>query len=223
MTAAKAVQFPSCRLLRSSCKLAHCSTVVESAGADRMRFGIRYNHMEHHSGRIAGPTTRYCLLLTCLAGFLVFIELSRADDELWKNCSTPTTDYVLQVPGSLVRSTGPGITDCTYQSTDGEFNVEAAEQTDSQTLDARMQKELDLLKGTVTDRKKGDNWFALTGVTADGTEFYRLHYTNGTQWVTLRTYPHSKAKKYDRWVTRIDKAFVPFAKKETKESANTDH
>ena len=145
--------------------------------------------------------------------FVGSAELSRAEEELWKNCSTPTTDYVLQVPGSLVSLKTPGVSGCTYQTADGEFNVEAAEQTEDQPLDARMQKEVDLLKGTVTDQKKGDNWFALTGVTADGTEYYRLHSTNGTHWVTLRiTYPHSKAKKYDKWVDRIDKAFVPFAK-----------
>lgn len=167
--------------------------------------------------------TSWCRLAAVSALLVGAAQLSPAEEELWKNCSTSTTDYVLQIPGSLVPSTGPGITDCTYQSTDGEFNVEAAEHADSQALDARMQKELDLLKGTVTDQKKGDNWFALTGVTADGTEFYRLNYTNGAQWVTLRmTYPHSKAKKYGKWVTRIDKAFVPFAKKETKEDATKD-
>ena len=152
---------------------------------------------------------------TSIAIFTLVIcsaRMSLADQELWKNCSTPRTHYVLQVPGSLVQLTGDGITDCTYQSSDGEFNVEAAEQTDNQNLDARMQKEIDLLKGTVTDQKKGNNWFALTGVTSDGTEFYRLHYTNGAQWVTLRiTYPRSKAKKYDKWVERIDKAFVAFS------------
>ena len=76
-----------------------------------------------------------------------------------------------------------------------------------------MEKEIDLLKGTVADQKKGDNWFALTGVTSDGTEYYRLHCTNGARWVTLRiTYPHSKSKKYRKWVDRIDKEFVPFTK-----------
>ena len=135
----------------------------------------------------------------------------QAEDELWKKCFTPTTHFVLQVPGSLVRQTGPEVTGCTYQSQDGEFHVEAVEEAGNQTLDARMQKEVDLLKGTVSDQKKGENWFALTGVTSDGTEYYRLHHTNGMQWVTLRiTFPRSKAKQYDKWVTRIDKEFVPF-------------
>ena len=75
-----------------------------------------------------------------------------------------------------------------------------------------MQKEIDLLKGTATDQKRGNDWFALTGVTPDGTEYYRVHYTNGTQWVTLRiTYPRSKSKRYDKWVERIDKAFIAFS------------
>ncbi|HJT80397.1 MAG TPA: hypothetical protein VJ719_04290, partial [Chthoniobacterales bacterium] len=77
------------------------------------------------------------------------------------------------------------------------------------------QKEIDLLKGSVADQKQGNNWFALTGVTSDGTEYYRVHHTNGVQWVTLRiTFPRSKSKQYDEWVTRIDKEFVPFTKAE---------
>lgn len=151
--------------------------------------------------------------ISILVGGVLAVTIARAEEELWKNCSTPTTDYVLQVPSSLVRSSSPEVPGCTYQSPDGEFNVEAAEQTDNQVLDARMEKEIDLLKGTVADQKKGDNWFALTGVTADGTEYYRLHYTNGAQWVSLRvSFPHSKSKKYSKWVDRIDKSFVPFSK-----------
>lgn len=148
--------------------------------------------------------------LTLFLGAL--IRITQADDEIWKKCSTPRTHYVLEVPGSLVASKAPGVADCSYQTPDGEFTVEAAEETgERQTIDARLQKEIGMLGATVTDQKKGDNWFAVTGVTTDGTEFYRLHYTNGAQWVSLRiTYPHSKAKKYDKWVERIDKDFVAF-------------
>jgi hypothetical protein len=157
-------------------------------------------------------------LISC-ACLVVAVETSRAEDELWKNCSTPKTHYVLQVPGSLVGSTAPGATGCAYQTADGEFNIEAIEQNEpaggNQTLDGRMQKEIDLLTGTVTYQNKGDAWFVLSGVTPDGTEYYRKHSTNGVDWVTLRiTYPHAKHKKYDKWVKRIEKAFVAFSKTE---------
>ena len=170
------------------------------------------NVIDRFNSAACGVLIKSCLS-ACASLAVIVAQVGQAAQELWKNCSTPTTDYILQIPGSFVRSTDPGVTGCTYHSADGEFNVEAAEQTDNQSLDARMQKEIDLLKGTVTDQKKGNNWFALTGVTSDGTEYYRLHYTNGAQWVSLRiTFPRNKAKKYDEWVTRIDKSFVPFAK-----------
>jgi len=146
---------------------------------------------------------------------LVGAQISSAADELWKNCSTPTTDYVLHIPGSLIRSSDPSVTGCTYQTADGAFTVEAVEQSDdaarNQTIDERMQKELALLSPTASYQKKGGTWFVLSGVTPDGTEYYRKHYTNGAQWITLRiTYPHSENKKFDKWVTEIEKTFVAF-------------
>jgi hypothetical protein len=54
-------------------------------------------------------------------------------------------------------------------------------------------------------------------MTPDGTEYYRKLYTKGPQWVTLRiTYPHAQSKKYDKWVTRMEKTFVPFAEAKEK-------
>src|SRR3954447_19017 len=143
--------------------------------------------------------------------------LLRAEDEdSWNSCSTPKTQYVLQVPASLIHSTAPAATGCAYQTSDGEFNVEAVVQAVSspeETLEQRMQKEMELLAHTVTYKKKGDTWFVLSGVTSDGTEYYRKLFTNGSEWVTLRiTYPHVRNKKYDKWVTRMEKTFVPFAK-----------
>jgi hypothetical protein len=41
--------------------------------------------------------------------------------------------------------------------------------------------------------------------------------------VTLRiTYPRSKAKKYSKWIDRIDKEFVRFAKNEQKGGTSED-
>ena len=141
--------------------------------------------------------------------------LANARGEAWNLCSTPKTQYVLPVPAILIHSTAPTATGCSFQTPDGEFTVEAVVQADAvegQTIDSRMQKEIDLLAGTVNEKKKGDTWFALSGVTPDGTEYHRKLYTFGSEWVTLRiTYPHAQRKKYDRWVTRMEKTFVPFA------------
>ncbi len=146
---------------------------------------------------------------------------ARSEEEAWKTCSTPKTQFVLQIPASLIHSTAPTATGCSFQTPDGEFTVEAVTQTEAavegETLETRMQKEVDLLAGTVAHKKRGDDWFVLSGVTTDGTEYYRKLFANGSQWVTLRiTFPHAQNKKYERWVKQIDKNFVPFAVTEDK-------
>jgi hypothetical protein len=150
------------------------------------------------------------------------VAFIHGEEEKWNLCSTPKTQYVLPVPASLIHSTAPTATGCSFQTPDGEFTVEAAVQSDTakgETLDSRMQKEIDLLAGSVNDKKKGDIWFVLSGVTPDGTEYHRKLYTNGSEWVTLRiTYPHAQTKKYDRWVTRMEKTFVPFVESKEKGS-----
>jgi len=146
---------------------------------------------------------------------------ARSEEEAWKTCSTPKTQFVLQIPASLIHSTAPTATGCSFQTPDGEFTVEAVTQTEAavegETLETRMQKEVDLLAGTVAHKKRGDDWFVLSGVTTDGTEYYRKLFANGSQWVTLRiTFPRAQNKKYERWVKQIDKNFVPFAVTEDK-------
>jgi hypothetical protein len=141
------------------------------------------------------------------------LELGK-EQESWSICSVPTAQFRLQVPASLIHSAAPTATGCTFQSPDGEFNVEAVVQTagDNETLENRMQKEIELLSGKVDRKKKGDDWFLLSGMTPDGTEYFRKLFTQNGQWVTLRiTYPHTASKKYDAWVKRIEKTFVPFA------------
>ena|GEM_PF-918013 len=147
---------------------------------------------------------------------VVAAEAARKEEEKWNACSTPQTEFVLQIPASLIHSTAKTATGCSFQTPDGEFNVEAVVQPKTgekvETVDERMQKEVDLLGDTLTYKKKGENWFVLSGVTPDGTEYYRKLYTNGVEWVTLRiTYPHAVSKTYGKWVTRIDKTFAPFA------------
>src|SRR5438270_4147535 len=74
--------------------------------------------------------------------------LPAQDQDSWNSCSTPKTQYVLQVPASLIHSTAPAATGCAFQTNDGEFNVEAVVQAVSsreETLEQRMQKEMELL------------------------------------------------------------------------------
>ncbi|MFL6516134.1 MAG: hypothetical protein ACJ8M1_14035 [Chthoniobacterales bacterium] len=192
---------------------------MKSTGQGQMARLVRYVIVTEQIGGLGKFIQGGGWIVGVSVFFVVGIQSSGAADELWKDCSTPTTDYVLHVPGSLVRSTDPGVTGCTYQTTDGSFTVEAVEQSDdaarNQTIDERMQKELSLLSPTASYQKKGGTWFVLSGVTPDGTEYYRKHYTNGAQWISLRiTYPHSQNKKFDKWVTEIEKTFIAFGNKE---------
>ena len=138
----------------------------------------------------------------------------------------PPAQFVLQIPASLVHSKASTATGCSFQSEDGEFTVEAVAPTDTtanaDNLDQRMEKETKLLGDTVSHQKKGDNWFSLSGVTPDGTEYYRKLVTDGSHWVTLRvTYPHAQSKKYGRWLKRIDNTFAPFGENAEKIEAKT--
>lgn len=166
-------------------------------------------------------TIGFRVFLFSIALGVLAIGLTYAEEERWNICSTPKTEYLLQVPASLIHSTAPTATGCSFQTPEGDFTVEAAVQPDTagqvETLETRMQKEIDLLAGTVTYKKKGDTWFVLSGVTPDGTEYYRKLYNKDSQWVTLRiTYPHVRNKKYDKWVTRMEKTFIPFAESKEK-------
>src|SRR3954447_18728065 len=103
-----------------------------------------------------------CLVAVFFIWFCVAPLLRAEDEDSWNSCSTPKTQYVLQVPASLIHSTAPAATGCAFQTNDGEFNVEAVVEsvtTPEETLEQRMQKEMKLLAHTVTYKKKDDTWF----------------------------------------------------------------
>lgn len=137
----------------------------------------------------------------------------------WKGCSDPESSFVLRYPPSLIRSIAPGATACSFQTADSDFNLEVVVEPNAaregETLENRMEKEMDLLGGTVTYKRKEATWFVLSGVTSNGTEYYRKLYTKGPRWVSLHmTYPHARTDKFNLWVTRIEKSFVPFTERE---------
>lgn len=146
---------------------------------------------------------------------------SFGQDGEWKACSDPQFLYVLKYPPALAAMKAAAVTGCSFQTADGEFNVEAVAENaadgGAENVETRMQKELELMADTVTYKKTGESWFVISGVTPDGTEYYRKLFTNGTHWISLRiTYPHARNEKFDPWVTRIEKSFVPFAQADIK-------
>ena len=156
-------------------------------------------------------------LFATVAIALLAAAVVRGQDAEWKACSDPQFLYVLKYPPTLTRLDGAAASGCSFQTPDGDFSVEAVAESPTgdgagETLETRMAKELELMGDTVTYKTGGDSWFVISGVTSDGTEYYRKGFTNGKQWISLRiTYPHARNDKFDPWVKRIEKSFVAFA------------
>ncbi|HKO68819.1 MAG TPA: PASTA domain-containing protein, partial [Burkholderiaceae bacterium] len=63
---------------------------------------------------------------------------------------------------------------------------------------------------SVTYKRKADGWFVVSGVQA-GKTYYRKEFVSPERTAELFiTYPKSRASVYDRWVTEIEKSFVPY-------------
>jgi hypothetical protein len=102
-----------------------------------------------------------------------------------------------------------------YHSADHEVSLVAmgahthAEVPD-ESLDGFWQKELDDRGHTVTYRFKKNNFYVISGSNANGYEFYHKVFFFPGYWVEFEmTYPHSQRQRYDEWVKRIAREFVP--------------
>ena len=164
-------------------------------------------------------------MFAALAAALVLTTgAADAQDTEWKACSDPQFLYVLKYPGVLTRLEGAAPSGCSFQTPDGDFAVEAVAENPAgdgagEKLEVRMAKELELMGDTVSYKTSGESWFVISGVTSDGTEYYRKGFTDGRQWISLRiTYPHARNEKFDPWVKRIEKSFVAFAKADINET-----
>jgi hypothetical protein len=156
-----------------------------------------------------------------IAIFLLFTLLftpARAADSKWKKYENARFGFVLAYPDGLIAEpeamNGDGRE---FRSADGEFSVSAVAHffapDSGDTFDKRWQEELDTPDVTITYKKKTLNWYVVSGVTKDGTEYYHKLYRNGANWAGFHiTYPHTKNKKYDPWVEQIAKRFIPFRK-----------
>lgn len=157
-------------------------------------------------------------LLFTLAALLP-VSLLAAEPE-WKTYTNPRFGFSISHPPELEAGPGSGSGDGnTFKSKDGKVTLLAyahfLQKDDGDTLESRWKDELAKRGETVTYKKKGETWFVVSGVEKDGTEYYRKFATEKGNWATfLITYPHADHEKYDAWVTKIEKSFVPFLKGE---------
>ena len=156
-------------------------------------------------------------ILTILALTLGF-ALSNADaaELKWKKYENGRFGFVLTYPETLIGSREPvNGSGREFHSADKEFSVATSAhffaQDGEDSFEKRWEEELEIPDVTITYKKKTPNWYVVSGVTKSGTEYYHKLYQKGQNWVALHiTYPHAKNKKYDPWVTRIEKSFIPF-------------
>ena len=157
---------------------------------------------------------RFAVFLLCV--FL--LTPAGAGEAKWKTYANARFGFVLTYPPNLVAGAeamnGDGRE---FHSQDGQFSLAAfahffvPESGDS--FEKRWQEELSTPDVTITYKKKTPNWYVVSGIAGDGTEYYHKLYRQGANWAAFHiTYPHTENKKYDTWVVRIEKSFVPFRK-----------
>jgi hypothetical protein len=62
---------------------------------------------------------------------------------------------------------------------------------------------------SVNYRRKDQSWFVVSGTDQSGTEFYQKFIARGNRVATFTlTYPHSRLKEFDSWVSTIEDGFT---------------
>jgi hypothetical protein len=148
---------------------------------------------------------------------LLLIGGVQAQEAKWKTYVNPRFGFSLEYPTELIGSREPeNGAGREFHTKDEEFSILAHAHflgavDESESLESVWKEALKELGSTVTYKKKGKDWYVVSGVKPDGTEYYYKWWVKGKNWAELRiTYPHAKNKKYDPWVERIAKRFVPF-------------
>ncbi len=152
-----------------------------------------------------------------LAGAAVILATAATAQELkWRKYTNERFGFVLSYPATLVAGQEPqNGAGREFHTRDNAFSVSAQAHFLSpetgNTFESNWNEELTKTGVTVTYKKKAQNWYVVSGVTDEGTEYYHKFFTKGRNWVELAiTYPHAQNAKYDKWVEEIAKRFVPF-------------
>lgn len=133
--------------------------------------------------------------------------------ELWKVYINKRFGFRIEYPASLEAERPPENGDGqAFRSTDRKVRLVASGGLlVAFTFEELWQHDLERYGNSVTYRRKGENWYVISGVSSDGVEFYRRLAVQGHNFADFElTYPHSEHAKYDRWVERISRTYVPF-------------
>lgn len=148
--------------------------------------------------------------------WLFFCAVSGRAEEAWKTYTNARFGFRLLYPASLVASREPDNgAGREFHSKNEEFSIAVSArflQKDlGETLESQFAGELETLGKTITYKRKTADWYVVSGVAKDGTEFYHKVFAQGANYAAFHiTYPHALNKQYDPWVARIEKGFVPF-------------
>jgi hypothetical protein len=163
-------------------------------------------------GIVSAMRTPLSLLLT----FTLLLSMALGAEPATRTYANARFGFVLSYPTGLIAGPEPANgAGREFHTKDGECSVLAQGHfllvDDGDSLEKRWQQELKESGDTVTYKKKTAGWYVVSGVGKNGVEYYTKFFVKGSNWVEFRiTYPHAKNKKYDPWVTQIEKAFVPF-------------
>lgn len=163
--------------------------------------------------------TRVRLFQSVFAFTVLFVTVvqTNAADSNWKKYVNERFGFSLEYPATLVASPDPiDGSGREYHTPDSEFSVATAAHylriaDPNESLDTHWKDEQSGLENLITYKKKGGSWYVISGVTTNGYVFYYKFFTQSNNWATFHIiYPKSQKPKYDPWVTRIEKHFVPF-------------
>ncbi len=109
-------------------------------------------------------------------------------------------------------------------SADREFRVRASARINSKkdTVQSAWQQRLKEHGRSVTYKRKGDEWFVVSGVES-GKTYYRKQFVSPERMAELViTYPKSRASVYDPWVTEIEKSFVAYRASDSAQASSNE-
>ncbi len=151
--------------------------------------------------------TRRGIALAVIA-HLCFFASAQADD--WLAYTNMRFGFAFSHPAALKPGPGPA-NGAGRTFTDGKFSVTVQAHFSMRSLDETWKQiQADYGKNATYKVKKPD-WFVISGILPDGTEFYRKFHEGNGSWCELwATYPHSMNETYDPVLERMVKSFRPF-------------